>query len=205
MKNNKGFGLIEVMVTLSILSIVMLGMMQTMANALLVAQTADTKSNLAYLVTSTASAASSEVLCSAAVTAVSQQYGQDLQFNALKTGANLSNLGLNIISFKLDSPVLVGKTTGDVTVYHGSLVVTAKATKQVYGSQLFAPRSIASIYLRVTSNGQIIGCGPVEPVLVVDTPPPSTDDDEEFKRACSATGGTCSHGTCTYNSHRGDD
>jgi prepilin-type N-terminal cleavage/methylation domain-containing protein len=81
--NNKGFTLIEMMVTTAILSIITLGTMQLLNNMLLASQTADIKANLNSLTTSMAGVAANQITCTQAVTTTPQTFGQAFQFNSI--------------------------------------------------------------------------------------------------------------------------
>ncbi len=200
--NQKGMGLIEVMVSVVILSIVALGIAQAMNNALLVQQTADVKQNLTSLVTSTTGIASNQITCTQAVTATPQAFGSPLQFNSLSDGTVLNSYNLTINTLSYNNPTLVGTGSDGTKAYYGVITLSASSNIPVYGSKSFAPRIILYVYLTVDSTGLITGCGPVMPNLL-STPvvnPPGNTNDPAVNHTCAEMGGTMSNGTCTIHS-----
>ena len=173
MKNQRGFGLIEVMITLGIMSVVMLGLCTAINNAILVSQTADTKQNLTSLVGSTAGQALNQVTCTAAVTATPQTYGQPFQFGLLHTGYNAAQYNVTVQDLSYSNPTLIATAYDGTAIYYGTITLTAKANRLVYGGQVFAPRVVAAVYLMTSPAGIITSCGAVMPNLPQPpTPPP---------------------------------
>lgn len=207
MKNQKGFGLVELMVTMGILSFVMLALMQATMNAMLVSATADTKNALSSLVASTAGQVFDQTTCTLAVIKVSQNYGQPFQFDGLKDGTVLPQYFLTVQSLTFANPALIATGYDGTKVYRGTMTMTAKANRQVYGGQTFAPRTIAAFYVTADPAGKIIGCGPILPTLPTaptpPAPPANNEPTDDFKRGCSAAGGEMSNGTCTFHSQGG--
>jgi prepilin-type N-terminal cleavage/methylation domain-containing protein len=176
MRNQRGFGLIEVMITIGIMSVIMLGLMTATEHAMLVSQTADTKQNLTSLVSSAAGQAFNQVTCTAAVTQTTQTYGQPFQFGDLHSGYNAANYNLTVQDLSYSNAQLVATAYDGTKVYYGTITLTATANRRVLGGQTFAPRIIAAVYLTANPAGTITNCGAVMPPLPQQpTPPPPTD------------------------------
>ncbi len=188
----RGFGLIEVMITIGILSVVALGLTTILNHAMLVSQTMDQKVNVTNLVTSMSSIASNAVTCTQAVTQTPQQYGSNLIFNGLAPTTSLPDYRLTVVKIAFNNAILVSPG-----VYHGDLVLSVSSNIPVYGGQTFAPRVIQSVYLTIDTSNTIIGCNPVMPVVTPPISPPSTLPNQlDFIAACTAIGGIVSGNMC---------
>lgn len=166
MSNNKGFTMIQAMVTVAIMSIIALGLAQMLNNVLLASQTADQKLNVNSLVASTAGVASNTVTCTQAITIVSQVYNPDtIEFNGLKANIPVPTHRLTVSSLSYLNPTLVQTGFDGTTVYHGDLSITLTSNIPVYGPQTFAPRPVMSIYITVSPSNTITGCGTIMPAL----------------------------------------
>lgn len=209
MNNQKGFGLIEITVAMGILSIIMLGTMQAIQNSIIVSQTADAKANVTSLVASMAGMAANDITCTRAVTKISQQYSDEFKFDTVKTGVVLSGSSLTIEKLSYVGAELVYTSDTHFKTYYGNLTLSASSNKQIMGSKMFAPRTIASMYVTVDPSNTIVSCSPslTEPPAKVVTPVPvvkKDDDNEEFRHCCSDIGGEFSEGKCTFHSERHD-
>lgn len=165
MKNERGFGLIEVMITLGIMSVVMLGLMQTIEHAMLVSQTADQKNNLTSIVGSTTGTALNNVTCTLAVTQTAQTMSDPFHFGTLQDGANIAGYNLTVKSIFYANSALVATAYEGTKVYYGTITLVATSQRAILGGSTFAPRVIASVYLTTNPAGTIIACGPVLPAL----------------------------------------
>lgn len=170
--NQKGFGLVEVMITLGISSVIALGLATIMNNAILVNQTADTKANLTSIVSSEAGIAFNATTCTTAVTLTPQTYGGAFQFDVLKAGANLTAYNLTVQSITYANPTLIATAYNGTAIYYGTITLVAASNRPIYGGQTFAPRVISAVYLTVNPGGIITGCGIAMPPLP--QPPPPT-------------------------------
>ncbi len=208
-KNEKGFGLIELMVSVGLISLVMLGVMQTITQAVLVSETADQKAALTALVNSTAGQAVNTTTCTAAITATPQTYGQNLQFGSLSNGVNLVNYGLTVTSLTYSSPALIETGYDGTKVYYGTIMLTTKSNKTILGSQNFAPRLIAQVYLTVSPTNQITACGAVLPTLPTAPTNPTQNPSQQadnapteaspgFQEGCKDLGGIRDGKSCVF-------
>lgn len=209
-KNQKGFSLIGILVGMAILSIVMVGTAAALNQALLTSQTADAKVSVTSVVSGTAGKAFNEATCTAAVTKVAQGFGNNIQFDDLKPGAVIPAYGLTVQSVQYNDAVLAATGYDGTKVYYGNLTLTLTSNKKILGSQTFAPRAAAAIYLKVSPTGQIVGCGPELPELpVAPAPTPrdtQADDSPDFIRGCNQIHGIYSRGACTIDhSHDHDN
>ena len=204
MRNQKGFGLIEVLIAVGILSFVMLGTATAINNAMLVSQTADQKANLTSIVSSTMGTAFNQTTCTLAVTDISQKINETFHFGTLQVGANLAGYNLTVKSVSYANPVLIATGFDGTKVYYGTITLSATSNRLIYGGQDFAPRTIAAVYMSADPLGTITECGPVLPTLpTAPTPPPV--DNTAFNKACASIGGTVSGTACTFpaNNDRG--
>lgn len=200
MKNQKGFGLIGVMVVVGVMSVIALGLAQFTLQAMLVSQTAEAKANLTSLVQSMSGEAFNQTTCTAAVTQNLQNYGPTLQFDILKNGAILPIYNLAVQNVTYTNPQLIATGYDGTTVYYGLITLTATSTRQILGSQTFAPRPIAQVYLTVSPAGVITQCGPSLPTLPtapVQVPTPPTVD-PEISQACTEIGGNMVGNVCSF-------
>lgn len=212
MKNTNGFSLTEVMISMLIMSIVMLGTAQMINHVMLVSQTADAKANLMTLVTSAAGVAANQATCTAAVTQTPQTLSDKFRFDTLQTDTTLASYGLSVVSLTYDNAQLIQTGADGSKVYHGTILLSVASIKDVYGSKLFAPRTIASVYLTMDPAGVVVSCGSVMPTLPA--APPANDvpalpqplaDDVAVRYGCTTIGGEMSDGVCTIHSdHSGD-
>jgi prepilin-type N-terminal cleavage/methylation domain-containing protein len=163
--NQKGFGLIEVMMTLGISSVIALGLATMLNNAMLVSQTADTKASLTSIVASEAGIAFTAATCTTAITLTPQAFGGEIQFDTLKAGASLTAYNLTVKSVTYANPSLVATAFDGTKVYYGTITLVAKSNRAIYGGQTFAPRVISATYLTVNPTGQITQCGSAMPPL----------------------------------------
>lgn len=173
MRNQKGFGLLELMISVGILSIVMMGLMQVTVNALLAQQTADVKAALTTLVLTETNVAFNQATCTTAITKTPQTFGQAFEFDLLKTNAVLTNYGLQVTNVTYTNPTLVQTGYDGTKVYYGTLMLSTTSTKTVIGPKQFAPRVIASVYVTVNPSGTITQCGPTLVTLPTTAPTPS--------------------------------
>lgn len=180
MRNQKGFGLIEVMITLGILSFVMLGTLAALQNALMVSQTADQKANLTSVVSSNAGMAFNQVTCTLAVTKVAQTYGQPFHFDTLQDGANLAGYSLTVKSVFYANPTLIATAFDGTKVYYGTITLVATSNRSILGGQTFAPRVVAAVYIATNPEGVITQCGPQLPALP-QPPAPQAQQAPEIK------------------------
>lgn len=171
-----GFGLVEVMITLGIMSVIMLGLMQVIVQAQLVSATADQKNNVTSIAGSTTGVALNNFTCTQAITKVANQYGSPLQFGDLVAGYSVPNYNLTVTGVTYDAPTLVATGYEGSKVYYGNLSLALKSNRVVLGGPGYAPRPIAMIYTLVDPSGKIIQCGSAQPNLPVQpAPPPPTD------------------------------
>lgn len=166
LRSNKGFGLVEVMISLAILSVVVAGTMQAMQNAMLVSTTADQKANLNSLIQSEMGIAFDQITCTQAITRVQNRITSGpLIFDVLTPGTNLPEYSLTVITTNFNNPTLVATAYDGSKTYRGTLTVTMKSNKVIYGPQVFAPRTIASFYVLTAPSGIVISCGGIMPAL----------------------------------------
>lgn len=200
-----GFGMIETMITIGVMSVVVLGLMQTINNAMLVSQTADTKAALTSLVSSETGVALNQATCTAAITQTSQVYGPAVQFDVLKPGTTLSQYNLAVQNVTYGNATLIDTGSDGSKSYYGTLSLVAASTRPIYGGRTFSPRVIASVYLTVSPTSLIESCGPIAPVLQHDTPPPEPElpqaPDKNVTNACISIGGNLIHGSCVIANH----
>lgn len=203
--NQSGFGMIETMITIGVMSVVVLGLMQTINNAMLVSQTADTKAALTSLVSSETGVALNQATCTAAITQTSQVYGPAVQFDVLKPGTTLPQYNLAVQNVTYGNATLIDTGSDGSKSYYGTLSLVAASTRPIYGGRTFSPRVIASVYLTVSPTGLIESCGPIAPVLQHDTPPPEPElpqaPDKNVTNACISIGGNLIHGSCVIANH----
>ena len=214
MKNEKGFSLIEVMVSIAIMSVAMAGLMELQYVSMLQSTTADVKNSVTSVTGYVGQIALNQQACTAAITKISQNYGNDVRFDlpdgqVIGTNSNLTNYGIFVRSFTFLNPALSGTGADGSKAYFGTLALSLATKKQVIGPNTFAPRSVASVYLTVSPAGVITACGATMPALPQAPPPPAPPADsgpsDDFKKGCSQIGGQMSGGTCTFHSTGGDD
>lgn len=175
-KNQRGFGLIELMVTLGIMSVIMMGLMQLTVHTMLVSATADQKNNVTSITGSTTGVALNGSTCTVAITTKPVQYGSPIVFGTLEAGYSIPNYNLTVTSITYDQPTLIATAYEGTKVYYGNLMLALKSNRQVLGGDSYAARPIAMVYLTVDPSGKIIACGAQMPTLPVQpTPPPPAD------------------------------
>ena len=211
MKNNNGFGLIEAMIALGVMTVVALGTAQVMYNGLLANQTNDSKTSMVALDGSLSQIALNQTSCTMAITKTVQNFGTAVRFDlpdgtVVSQGASVTNYNLNVNQFNFVNPALVAVGTDGSKVYFGTLQLGFTATQKVLGPSTFATRSIASIYLTVDVGNKITACGANMPTLVsapVPPPPavnptPAPTPSSAQLQACLSSGGNYNNGTCSY-------
>lgn len=173
--NNKGFGLVEVMITLGIMSVVMLGLMQLTTHAMMVSQTADQKQNVTSISGSTTGIALNNFTCTAAITKEEVKFGGPVVFGELKAGYSIPSYNLTVTAITYDKPVLQATGYEGTKIYYGNLLLSLKSNRTVLGGEGYAPRPIAMIYVTVNPAGKIISCGAAMPTLPPEPTPPERE------------------------------
>jgi competence protein ComGC len=199
-ENQGGFGLVELVIVMGLMSVIMMGMIQLTEQTMRVSNTADARASLTSIVTSAAGQAFNQATCTAAVTKSIQSYGPSIQFDSLKAGAVLQDYFLQVKAVSYANSTLVQTAPDGTKVYYGTLTVSASATRKTVGSPLFAPRAVASIYLTVDQANKITGCGPSAPVFAAPPPPAPKNDDDGSKKMCENLGGAFDNNVCRFSS-----
>jgi polyhydroxyalkanoate synthesis repressor PhaR len=218
-----GFSLIEVMVALSILSIVMLGMMTQMEVQALQAVAADTKAAVTAFDQSLTSVASDATACTAAITKTVQSYAKDVRFDladgrvVAAGSAQQDYSGVIVRSFTYDNAAQVAQLKDGTKVYYGTLNLVMYSKRKMIGPNSFAVRSIASVYLTTAPNSQIVYCGAAAPPALAQAAQEAAADKaaqdaaEKAKQEarnqsnCLLSGGSYSAGVCSYRQPASDD
>lgn len=215
MKNQNGFGLIEVMIASAIMGTILLDAMQTMYISALQSSTNDTKTNLTTLVNQTSQLALNQTSCSLAV-GTTQAYGTNLALTMpdgtrLANGSSLSAYALTVKSLTFANSSLVYTGADSTKVYYGTLNLVLQANHKVIGPNIFAPRSLGAVYLTVSPAGLVTSCGAALPSVAsqpVPTPSPTPAatpaPDYAFISQCINNGGNYAQGSCTYKDQDGN-
>ncbi len=207
--NNKGLSLIEVMVSLAIMSIILLGTTQQMYMTTLQAQTTDVKISSAALNSSISQLALNEAACTAALTKTPQILGADIVFSLpdgrnIVVGASFPEYNVKVRTLKYDGITLINTYSDGSKSYFGNLVMAVSSLKTVVGPKDFAPRSLGMLTITANSAGYITQCGviastapPVTPPVVPPVTPPATPGNSNGSN-CSNNGVMNSDGTCAH-------
>lgn len=207
-KDESGFGLVETLVALTIMSIVLVGTMSLIRFTLLASATGDAKNSVAALVGSLTGIALNPVSCTLAVTKSPQSYNPNLirfdlpDGNVIAPLADLPNYGVYIDQFQFIGAKLVTTNPDGSKVYYGNLAVTIGTNREVLGPSKFAPRIVGAVYLSVSSSNVITQCGASMPSTVTQTPqslpnaPVEPKPSDEVTKTCSQMGGKMNGMTC---------
>lgn len=208
MNNQKGLGLIEILVVIAIMSVVMAGVAQVGNYAAVQQTTTNVKTQGGALAHSVSSIALNDVACTAAITKVSQRYGTAIRFDL--PDSSIIAYDIDVPAYSVYSKALEfdGKlvaTGGDGSkAYYGTLQLTLGTHRQVLGPTEFAPMALGSIFMTVSSAGTITHCGSIAPILPAAALTVVTD--EEVAYACKQIGGTMNGKACVFppkNEHDG--
>lgn len=204
MPNQRGFGLIEVMVSTAILSVLFAGMAQLTQYSLLQTQTFEAKNAVVSIVGTTTQLALNSDACTQAITQTSQPYSTDIRFDfpdsqTLSKNSTLKNYNLQVQSFKYIDSSLIDTGTDNTKIYYGTLMLELSSTRQVLGPKTFAPRVVAGVYLTVNPAGIIVACGAIKPKLVPAINPVIKDESAELEKTCHEIGGEWNSGACKFN------
>lgn len=215
---NKGFSLIEVMVTLGIMSIISLGMMTQMEVGMLQQSTIEQKAAVTALTQVVSMTALDTVSCTQAITVKPQAYtalSNGVRFD-LPDGHVIANshiqtdmVGLKVNDFTFGNGALVVSGTDGTKVYYGTLTMNLEATRPVLGPKNFASRVVGSVYLTVAPAGLVVQCGALIPPIVADILKQNAEAEEaqadadqaletaKLKSECLLQGGEFNEGKCT--------
>lgn len=167
-RNSKGFSLIEVMVSVAILSVVLAGITQATVFSQMQTTTADVKNSVASVTGYVGQIALNERTCTAAITKVPQSFGNPIRFDLadgqiIAANSKLTLYGVEITKFSYENSNLVFTWADGTKVYFGTLTLTMNTKKQVIGLHDFAPRATASVYIKVGPDDKIVSCGATQP------------------------------------------
>lgn len=208
MNNQRGFGLIEMMVSIAIMSVVLAGMMQVSYIQSVQQQTNDVKNAVSSVSGSIAMTALDQTSCTAAITKSIQSYATDIQFglpdsSTIAAGQAVAGYPVSVSSFQFTNAKLVATGYEGTKVYYGSLVMSLFTNRTVFGGRHFAPRTLASIYVTVNPAGKITQCGAILPTLPAEPPAPAKNNDD-FVKGCGQIGGTMVGSACTFPTRPGN-
>lgn len=202
MKNQKGFGIIEVLVVTAIMSVVLAGIAQMSQYSMLTSSTADLKNQATALTASVSQVALNDTSCTLAVTKTPQAYSQHIKFDMPNGDVVAPNIDITAYGVYTQSLTFTGDlvaTGGDGShAYYGVLQLALGTHKQVIGPQSFSPKALGSIYLTVSPGGIVTHCGTVLPVLPTTPIPivPSVLTEAQIKAQCVAAGLDYNNGKC---------
>lgn len=200
--NNKGLGLIEVMISIAIISVVMAGLAQTIELSAIQATTADVRAQSTALITTVSNTALNEVECTKAITKTTQAYGNSIRFDLaddtiISDNSNIPAYGVYVKRLTYNG-ILVGTGRDGSKAYYGNLQLALGTNKQVIGPNVWSPKAIGSVYLTVSPEGIIVKCGVTAPTLPAAVVPPITPPltESELNKQCVEIGMEYKDGKC---------
>lgn len=208
MRNNKGFSLIELMVVMSIGTIMALAMASQMVQSLMVSQTADIKSNVNSLVTTTQPTLYTEPSCTDAMKG--QKLDASLKLGLFDSGTKLVLYKLTIDKIYYENKKLIS-TDKNGSVYGGTVMIQLVPMVPIYGSSL-APRPLATVFIATDKNNVITKCGPTMPIVEKEKAKEENKEkdkkekekkekDNELEKTCVNLGGNWNNGACKFSDH----
>lgn len=166
-----GFTLIEVVVSLGILTLVFLGIVAVMSSAASLNSNVKASSDLLGVVTTLQTLPINPGACQAAVAgnvfnvgraaSTTAADGMPMVFNlpglgAVGAGARLGDTIVQWLTFS--SAVAAGTNGAGNVVYYGSVMLQARKSQAQAGNPFFSPRLVGNFFLEINSSNRVVSC-----------------------------------------------